>query len=200
VVQRKDEVFIHEKALCESDAIGSRTRIWAFAHVMPGARIGVDCNICDHVFIESGAIIGNRVTVKNNVLIWDKVTIDDDVFVGPNVVFTNDLTPRVAFKLSSEGFVATLVQRGASIGANATIVCGITIGRHAMIGAGSVVTRDVPSSGLVMGNPARLRGWVCECGRPLPDSLVCTCGRAYTHQASGLDSPVGGIHGLKLLR
>lgn len=172
-------VFVHEKALCESNRIGARTRVWAFAHVMPDAVVGEDCNICDHAFIESGARLGDRVTVKNNVLVWDKVTIEDEVFLGPNAVFTNDLDPRVAFKKSPDRFMSTTVRRGASIGANATIVCGVTIGEHAMVGAGSVVTKDVPDLALVAGNPARQRGWVCVCGKRLPPELTCTCGRRY---------------------
>src|SRR5262249_50076262 len=116
--------FIHAQALCETDAVGPGTRIWAFAHIMKGATVGADCNVGDHAFIESGARVGDRVIVKNNALIWDKVTIEDEVFVGPNVVFTNDMNPRVAFKNPPERFLPTLVQRGATIGANATIVCG----------------------------------------------------------------------------
>jgi UDP-2-acetamido-3-amino-2,3-dideoxy-glucuronate N-acetyltransferase len=179
-------VFVHPNALCESENVGPRTRVWAFAHIMPGAIVGADCNICDHAFIESGAKIGDRVTVKNNVLLWDKVTVEDEVFLGPNAVFTNDLTPRVAFKKAPEDFVPTLVRRGASIGANVTIVCGLTIGEQAMIGAGSVVTRDVPSHALMVGNPARRIGWSCVCGRKLGDDLACTCGRHYAPDWDGL--------------
>jgi acetyltransferase-like isoleucine patch superfamily enzyme len=172
-------VFVHAKALCESHAVGSRTRIWAFAHVMDGAVVGADCNVGDHAFIESGARVGNRVIVKNNALIWDKVTLEDDVFVGPNAVFTNDFIPRAAFKNPPEKFLPTLVRRGASIGANATIVCGVTIGEQALVGAGSVVVRDVPPHAMVAGNPARRIGWICSCGTKLPASLECACGRAY---------------------
>jgi acetyltransferase-like isoleucine patch superfamily enzyme len=176
---RDASVFIHERALCEADDIGPRTRIWAFAHVMRGAVVGADCNIGDHVFIEAGARIGNRVIVKNGVTIWDKVTVEDDVFLGPNMVFTNDMNPRVAFKNPPERFMPTLVRRGASIGANATIVCGVTIGENAFIGAGSVVIRDVPAYALLAGNPARRIGWMCACAHKLPASLVCDCGRGY---------------------
>ena len=182
-------VFVHPNALCESDDVGAGTRVWAFAHVMAGSTVGEECNICDHAFIESGARIGDRVTVKNNVLVWDKVTVEDEVFLGPNVVFTNDLNPRVAFKKSPEEFTPTLVRRGASIGANATIVCGVTIGEQAMIGAGSVVTRDVPAHALVVGNPARRVGWVCVCGARLREDLRCqACGRRYSveTETSGL--------------
>lgn len=180
-------VFVHPSALCESDTIGARTRVWAFAHVMAGAVVGADCNVCDHAFIETGARLGDRVTVKNNVLVWDKVTVEDDVFLGPNVVFTNDLTPRVQFKKSPAEFVETTVRRGASIGANATIVCGITIGENAMVGAGAVVTRNVASHALVTGNPARRVGWACVCGGRLDDELRCPrCARRYREDGGGL--------------
>jgi UDP-2-acetamido-3-amino-2,3-dideoxy-glucuronate N-acetyltransferase len=176
---RDPSVFVHERALCESDDIGPRTRVWAFAHVMKGAKVGSDCNVGDHAFIESGARLGNHVTVKNCVLVWDKVTIEDYVFLGPNMVFTNDMFPRVEFKNPPEKFLSTHVARGASIGANATIVCGVKLGERCFVGAGSVVTRDVPAYALVAGNPARRRGWICACGQKLAASLKCTCGRSY---------------------
>ncbi|HUI25050.1 MAG TPA: acyltransferase [Candidatus Kryptonia bacterium] len=176
---RDPSVFVHDRALCESDQIGPRTRVWAFAHVMKGAVIGADCNICDHAFIEGGAVIGNRVIVKNNALIWDKVTIADEVFIGPNVVFTNDRNPRVAFPNPPEGWLPTVVERGATIGANATIVCGVTIREQAFIGAGSVVIRDVPAYALVVGNPGRRIAWLCACSRRLAHDLSCTCGRRF---------------------
>ena len=145
--------FIHSHALSESTQIGDRTRIWAFVHVLPGARIGSDCNVCDHVFIENDVIIGDRVTIKCGVQVWDGIRLEDDVMVGPNATFTNDLFPRSKqpFQLRS-----TIVERGASIGANATILCGITIGAGAMIGAGSVVTKDVPTKAVIVGNPGRI--------------------------------------------
>ena len=179
-------VFVHEKALCESEEVGPGTRIWAFAHVMEGARVGAGCNVGDHAFIESGAVVGDRVTIKNAVLVWDGVTIEDEVFVGPNVVFTNDLAPRVAFKIRPEDFVPTRVRRGASLGAQATIVCGVTIGENAMVGAGSVVLRDVPAHALVVGNPARHAGWACACGKRLAQDLRCACGRAYRDLGEGV--------------
>jgi acetyltransferase-like isoleucine patch superfamily enzyme len=185
-VARDASVFVHERALVESDAIGPRTRVWAFAHVMKGAVIGADCNVCDHAFIESGARLGDRVTVKNCVLIWDKVTVEDDVFLGPNMVFTNDMNPRVAFKKAPDKFLPTLVRRGASIGANATIVCGVTIGENAFVGAGTVVIRDVPAHAMVAGNPGRRIGWMCACGEKLPPTLACTCGRRYRTDGAGL--------------
>ncbi|TFB91272.1 isomerase [Cryobacterium algoricola] len=149
--------FIHSHALCESDNVGDGTRIWAFAHVLPGARIGEDCNVCDSVFIENDVVIGDRVTLKCGVQVWDGITLEDDVFVGPNVTFTNDPFPRS--RQQPESFSRTVVQRGASIGGNATILPGITIGTEAMVGAGSVVTRDVPAYAIVVGNPARIKGY-----------------------------------------
>jgi UDP-2-acetamido-3-amino-2,3-dideoxy-glucuronate N-acetyltransferase len=178
-VAKDPSVFVHELALCESDQIGPRTRVWAFAHVLPGARIGADCNVCDHAYIEGGAVLGDKVTVKNNVLVWDGVTVEDQVFLGPNVVFTNHPRPRVAFKVGRAAWQPTLVRHGATIGANATVMCGVTIGRWAMVGAGSVVTADVPDHALVVGNPARRVGWACECGRTLPEDPACECGRCY---------------------
>jgi len=182
----EDAVFIHPAALCESDSIGAGTRIWAFAHVMRGATIGRDCNICDHAFVESGVALGDRVTVKNGVLLFEKVTIEDDVFIGPHVVFTNDLRPRIEVRTPREEWLPTVVKKGASIGANATIVCGTTIGEYALIGAGSVVTRDVPAHALMAGNPARQIGWVCVCGETLLAGLVCACGRRFAAEGAGL--------------
>jgi acetyltransferase-like isoleucine patch superfamily enzyme len=172
-------VFVHSHALCETDDIGPGTRVWAFTHVLPGARIGANCNICDFVYVEGAAVVGDGVTVKNGVHIWDLVTIEDDVFLGPNMVFTNDLDPRAAIKKSRDSLVPTLVRRGATVGANATVVCGVTIGPFAFIGAGAVVTRSVAAHALVVGNPARRVGWACECGLRLSDTLGCGCGRRY---------------------
>ena len=147
------EYFKHSHALVETSSVGEGTRIWAFVHILPGAVIGMDCNICDHVFIESDVVIGSRVTVKCGVQLWDGLRLEDDVFVGPNATFTNDPFPR-----SKQPFELkfTTVGRGASIGANATILPGITIGEYAMVAAGAVVTRDVPPRTLVVGNPARV--------------------------------------------
>lgn len=179
-------IFMHPMALCESEDMGARTRIWAFAHVMKGAKVGTDCNVCNSVFIESGAVIGNHVTIKNAVLIWDRVTIEDEVFLGPNVVFTNDLNPRVTVKKASNDLMPTLVRHGASIGANATIVCGVTIGEHAFVGAGAVVIRDVPSHALVVGNPARQVGWMCTCGTKINMLLKCeACNIRYFIEKTG---------------
>lgn len=150
--------FSHAQALVESKNIGENTKIWAFAHVLPGAYIGADCNICDNVFIENDVSIGNRVTIKCGVQVWDGVRLEDDVFVGPNATFTNDAQPRSRSK--EWKLERTLVLNGASIGANATILPGLTIGKNAMVGAGAVVTRDVPQNAIVAGNPARITGYV----------------------------------------
>jgi UDP-2-acetamido-3-amino-2,3-dideoxy-glucuronate N-acetyltransferase len=175
-----DGVFVHPHGLCESDEVGPGTRIWAFAHVLKGARIGAGCNVCDHAFIEGGAVVGNRVTIKNAVLIWDGVTIEDEVFLGPNMLFTNDLTPRAAIRKGPGELLPTVVRQGATIGAGATIVCGLEVGAHAFVAAGAVVTRDVARHALVAGNPARRIGWVCTCGLRLPGDLRCpSCGRGY---------------------
>ena len=149
----KTGYFAHPQSLVESPNIGEGTRVWAFAHILPGAKVGRDCNICDHVFIENDVVVGDRVTVKCGVQLWDGVALEDDVFVGPNATFTNDLFPRS--RQHPEQFARTTVRAGASIGANATLLPGIEIGRGAMVGAGAVVTRDVPPGVTVMGNPAR---------------------------------------------
>jgi UDP-2-acetamido-3-amino-2,3-dideoxy-glucuronate N-acetyltransferase len=180
-------VQVHESALVESDLVGSGTVVWAFAHIMAGAVVGEDCKVGDHAFIESGAVVGNRVTVKNNALIWHGVHIGDDVFVGPNVVFTNDLNPRAHRSSTPEDWIETFIRDGVSLGANSTIVCGITVHAHAMVGAGSVVIREVRSHELVAGNPSRHIGWVCYCGARLDDHLACReCRRTYDEIAEGL--------------
>jgi UDP-2-acetamido-3-amino-2,3-dideoxy-glucuronate N-acetyltransferase len=152
------DFFVHSHALCESENIGKDTRVWAFAHVLPGAAIGSECNLCDNVFIENDVIIGDRVTLKCGVQVWDGITIEDDVIIGPNATFTNDLFPRS--KVYPETFSRTIIRRGASLGANCTILPGITIGTNAMIGAGAVVTRSVPPNAIVVGNPAKIIGYV----------------------------------------
>lgn len=150
--------FIHPKAIVESTQIGPGTKVWAFAHVLSGARIGADCNICDGVFIENDVALGDRVTVKCGVQLWDGVTIEDDVFIGPNATFTNDRFPRSRERPAE--FARTRIRRGASIGANATLLPGVTVGERAMVGAGAVVTKNVPPYAVVVGNPARISGYV----------------------------------------
>jgi len=148
----------HPNALVETKNIGNDTRVWAFVHILPGAKIGEDCNICDHVFVENDVVIGDRVTIKSGVQLWDGLRIEDDVFIGPNVTFTNDPFPRS--KQYIESFSNTILRKGSSIGANATILPGITIGKNAMVGAGSVVTKDIPPHAIVVGNPARIVNYV----------------------------------------
>lgn len=152
------EFYAHPQAIVESTRVGRSTRIWAFAHILPGAVIGEDCNLCDHVFIENNVTVGDRVTIKCGVQLWDGIHLEDDVFVGPNATFTNDPFPRS--KQYPTEFSKTIVQKGASIGANATILPGLTIGQNAMVGAGAVVTKDVPPNSIVVGNPARIVNYV----------------------------------------
>jgi len=158
--------YAHPTAIVESLAIGEGTKIWHFAHVRQGSKIGKNCNIGKSVYIDIGAKIGNNVKIQNFVSVYNGVSIEDDVFVGPSATFTNDLYPR-AFIWDEGHVVPTLICKGASIGANATLVCGITIGEYAMIGAGSVVAEDVPPFALIIGNPGRQKGWVCYCGQRL---------------------------------
>lgn len=158
LLEPEAEYFKHPAAIVESNRIGPGTRIWAFAHVLPGAVIGADCNICDHVFIENEVRIGDRVTVKCGVQLWDGVALEDDVFVGPNATFTNDAAPRS--RRRPPQFLNTIIKAGASIGANATILPGITVERNAMVGAGAVVTENVPANAIVIGNPAYINGYV----------------------------------------
>jgi UDP-2-acetamido-3-amino-2,3-dideoxy-glucuronate N-acetyltransferase len=170
--------FKHPNAIIESSDIGDGTRIWAFTHILPGAKIGENCNINDHTFIENDVILGNNVTIKSGVYIWDGVRLADNVFIGPNVTFTNDLKPRS--KQYPEEFKQTIIDDWASIGANATIIAGNTIGKYAMIGAGSVVTKNIPNNTLWYGNPAKMKGYVCNCGEVLNSELHCSkCDKHY---------------------
>lgn len=175
-----ERVFIHPNALVESENIGERTRIWAFVHILKGARIGCNCNICDLVFIENDVIIGDDVTIKSGVYIWDGVRIEDKVFVGPNVAFTNDVFPRS--KVYQTNYPQTIVKEGASIGTNSVLLAGVAIGRYAMIGAGSVVTKEVQDFELAYGNPAKHHGYICKCTQKLNfagHEVVCSCGLKY---------------------
>jgi acetyltransferase-like isoleucine patch superfamily enzyme len=174
--------FVHAQALIdEGVSVGKGSRIWAFAHLATGAVIGADCNICDHTFLEGGVRLGQRVTVKCGVYLWNGVVVEDDVFIGPAAVFTNDDRPCSKKYLAED--LTTLLREGCSIGANSTTLPNVTIGRWAMVGAGAVVTHDVPDHALVVGNPARWRAWVCRCGEKLTSVagglLHCTCGRSY---------------------
>jgi acetyltransferase-like isoleucine patch superfamily enzyme len=184
--QRSGGVFVHAQGLCESETVGAGTRVWAFAHVLSGARVGRDCNICDGAYVEGGASLGDGVTVKNQVMIFSRVTIGDHVFLGPGATFTNDLNPRAHVKRTGAELLPTVVERGATLGAQAVVVCGVRIGEYAFVGAGAVVAKDVPPYGFVVGNPARQIGWACWCGLRLPESLVCSCGRSFTRQGAGL--------------
>jgi UDP-2-acetamido-3-amino-2,3-dideoxy-glucuronate N-acetyltransferase len=156
------DFFVHPHALCETRQVGKGTRIWAFAHLLSGARLGEDCNVCDHVFIENKVVVGNRVTLKSGVQLWDGVSVGDDVFIGPNATFTNDRFPRS--KVRPSQLETTLIEQRASIGANATILPGVKIGQNAIVGAGAVVTRDVPPNAIVVGNPAKIVGYTSQDG------------------------------------
>jgi acetyltransferase-like isoleucine patch superfamily enzyme len=189
------QTFVHPQALCESTAIGTGTQIWAFAHILPGARIGAECNICDGVFVENDVLLGNRVTVKCGVQIWDGITIEDDVFIGPNATFTNDPFPRS--KVYPTTFARTVIRAGASIGANSTILPGVEIGTGAMVGAGAVVTRSVPPNAVVVGNPARIKGYVTDTehlGAPLLSGDARSSGKV------GLGVGTASLHELRVTK
>ncbi len=185
-----DDIFVHPSSVIDDNVtIGSGTKIWHFCHVVSGAVLGVNCSVGQNCYIDRNVQIGNNVRIQNNVSVYRKVTLEDDVFCGPSMVFTNVLNPRAAVRRNLDEYSPTLVKQGATIGANATVVCGITIGRYAFIGAGAVVTRDVPDYALVHGNPGRIRGWMCECGEKLRlgidsknvcEAIACTkCKRRY---------------------
>lgn len=181
----KKQYFFSKTAIVEKNAvIGKDTQIWHFSHVMEGARIGRNCKLGQNVFVASGAKIGNNVKIQNNVSVYSGVVLGDAVFCGPSVVFTNVKTPRSLYPVHKK-YVKTLVKTGATIGANTTIVCGVTIGKYAFIGAGSVATKDVPDFTMVYGNPAKVHGWVCQCGEKLEKSkknnyIICKkCKREY---------------------
>jgi UDP-2-acetamido-3-amino-2,3-dideoxy-glucuronate N-acetyltransferase len=183
------DYFVHESSYVdEGVVIGGGTKIWHFCHIMKNSRIGRDCHIGQNVVIASGAALGNGVKIQNNVSVYAGVTLENHVFCGPSMVFTNIFNPRSAIpRNTAEHWRKTLVKYGATIGANATVVCGHTIGRFAFIGAGAVVTRDVPDYALVYGNPARINGWVCECGVKLTfdesgDAKCPACQKSYLKQ------------------
>jgi UDP-2-acetamido-3-amino-2,3-dideoxy-glucuronate N-acetyltransferase len=187
------DVFVHESSYVDEGAqIGAGTKIWHFCHIMSGAVIGERCNLGQNVVVMPGARLGNNVKVQNNVSIYEGVELEDDVFCGPSCVFTNVLNPR-SHVSRKHAYQKTLVRRGSSIGANATIVCGVTLGEFAFIGAGAVVTADVPAYGLMVGVPARRVGWMCQCGERLPVSAgtgsCAACGSAYT-ESDGVLRPI----------
>ena len=188
------EPFVHESSYVDAGSeIGEDTRIWHFSHVMSGSRIGRRCNIGQNVVISPQVTIGDNVKIQNNVSVYTGVTLEDDVFCGPSMVFTNVMNPRSHVSRKDE-YRETLVRRGASLGANSTVVCGHTIGAYAFIGAGTVVTKDVPDFALVVGNPGRIAGWMCACGVKLatgprpPAAAACqACGASYRTQGDRLE-------------
>lgn len=194
------DCFVHPKALCETKKIGAGTRVGAFACVLEGAIVGRDCNICSHTYIGAGAALGDRVTINNGVHVWDGIRLEDDVFIGPNATFTNDIVQR---KIGAETSPETRVCQGALIGANATILPGVTIGRNALVGAGAVVTRSVPPNAVVMGNPARIRGYVAAMAQAGFDPSAAEAGRVSDRGEVGVQrSAVSGVtlHRLPLRR
>ena len=180
--------FVHESSYIDEGAyVGRGSKIWHFCHIHSGAHIGENCSLGQNVNVANNVIIGNRCKIQNNVSLYEGVVLGDGVFCGPSCVFTNDLTPRALFPKGSQNYIATKVEKGASIGANATIICGNTIGSWAMIGSGAVVSSDVPAYALVVGVPARQIGWVCECGSRLGDDLGCPhCHSKYSINDKGL--------------
>ena len=183
------DFFVHPTSIIDDDVkIGEGTKIWHFIHIQSGARIGKNCSFGQNVNVSNNVIVGNGVKVQNNVSLYEGVELEDYVFCGPSCVFTNDLTPRAKYPKGHAGYKKTIVKEGASIGANATVVCGHTIGKWALIGAGAVVTSNVPDHALMLGVPAKRCGWACECGDLLPKDFICPeCGRRYRETDNGLE-------------
>ena len=185
-----EKYFVHESCFVDDDVqIGEGTKIWHFCHIQKGARIGERCSLGQNVNIGNNVKVGNGCKLQNNVSLYEGVELEDYVFCGPSCVFTNDLTPRAKYPKGSAGYKRTLIREGASIGANATIVCGHTVGSWALIGAGAVVTDDVPDHALMLGVPARVSGWACECGLLLDfagEEAACSCGRKYRKSGTGI--------------
>lgn len=188
-MSEEKKYFVHESSYVDEDVeIGDGTKIWYFCHIQKGARIGKKCSLGQNVNISNNVKIGDSVKIQNNVAVYEGVELEDYVFCGPSCVFTNDLTPRAKYPKGSAAYKPTVIKKGASIGANATIVCGHTVGEWALIGAGAVVCDNVPAHALMLGVPAKRKGWACECGELLRDSsLVCpVCGRRYIETENGL--------------
>ena len=181
--------FVHESSYVDDDVeIGEGTKVWFFCHIQKGARIGKNCSLGQNVNISNNVKIGNGVKIQNNVAVYEGVEIEDDVFCGPSCVFTNDLTPRAKYPKGHENYKKTVIKHGASIGANATVVCGHTVGEWALSGAGAVVSSNVPAHALMLGVPAKRKGWACECGELLKNGLICSkCGRKYAETENGLE-------------
>ena len=181
--------FVHESSVVDDGVkIGEGTKIWHFCHIQTGAQIGNNCSLGQNVNVANNVKIGNGVKIQNNVSVYEGVELEDYVFCGPSAVFTNDLTPRAKYPKGSAAYKKTLIKQGASIGANATVVCGHTVGKWALIGAGAVVACDVPDHALMLGVPAKRAGWVCECGERLNETLECSaCGRKYGKTEHGLE-------------
>lgn len=184
----KQSYFVHESSYLDEDVtIGEGTKIWHFCHIQSGASIGKNCVLGQNVNVGGGVKIGDGVKIQNNVSVYAGVELEDYVFCGPSCVFTNDLTPRAKYPKNTAEYKKTLVKTGASIGANVTVVCGHNIGKWALVGAGAVVASDVPDYAVVLGVPARLAGWACECGNLLHADLQCSCGRKYQKCGNGLE-------------
>ena len=182
-MEQKADYTVHETAIVDAGArIGKGTRVWHWVHICGGAQVGERCSLGQNVFVANDVVIGNNVKIQNNVSVYDAVTLEDDVFCGPSMVFTNVINPRSHVPRKDE-YLRTVVRKGATIGANATVVCGNTVGRYAMVGAGAVVTRDIPDYALVVGAPAKRIGWMCQCGerlQPANDAAKCNaCGTHY---------------------
>lgn len=182
-----EDFYVHESSYIDPGvAIGKGTKIWHFCHIQRGTSIGNDCILGQNVYTGENVRIGNGVKIQNNVSVFSGVELEDHVFCGPSCVFTNDLSPRAKYPKGAANYLKTVVKTGASIGANATILCNHTIGRWSLIGAGAVVVSDVPDYAIMTGMPAKVIGWVCECGKRLGEDLACTCGRSYQKSEEGL--------------
>ena len=185
----ENKYYVHPTSIIDDNVeIGEGTKVWHFCHIQSGARIGNNCSFGQNVNVSNNVIVGNGCKVQNNVSLYEGVELEDWVFCGPSCVFTNDLTPRAKYPKGNVGYKKTVIKTGASIGANATIVCGHTVGEWALIGSGAVVTKNVPSHALMLGVPAVQKGWVCECGELLKSGLTCNkCGRQYVKTIEGLE-------------